>query len=436
MLSGIPAVLAGLGLLLVLMATGMPVFTAFMFVNVVGVLLLMGTNGYVMFLNSMMETTTTNALVTIPLFILMGEVLFRSKAVEILLHSVDTLVGKVTGRQFIVSVILATLFSMLSGAAMAVAAMMGRSLLPSMIARGYDTRLSVGNILAGASLAPLIPPSVLTIIIGTLAGVSIGGLLVAGIIPGLLLAVSFVAYTLLRVWIKPELAPAEPESAGAKTWTEVVTALARILPFSIIVFSVMGLILFGVATPNEAGAMGVIGSMLTAAIYRRLSFYMLWEAVCSAAKVSAMILIIMASSKLFSQLLGFTGGASTLARLVVELELSYWIMLFVLLAMPFLLCMFIDQAALMLIIIPIYRPVIEALGYDPVWFWLLFLINMAVGSVTPPFGYTLFALRGAWPDGNLKDIYAGAWPFVMLFVSAMVLVAAFPPLATFLPSLM
>lgn len=435
MLTGIPAVLAGLALLLALMATGMPVFVAFMLVNVVGVVMLMGPSGYVMFTSSLIETTTTAALVTIPLFILMGEILFRSNAVDVLLRSVDRLVGRVAGRQYVVSIVLATLFSMLSGAAMAVAAMMGRSLLPAMVQRGYDSKLSIGNILAGASLAPLIPPSVLTIIVGTLAGVSIAGLLVAGVLPGIMLALLFFSYTFVRILLKPDLAPAASTEEVQHSWREFGRALLNMLPFALIIFAVMGLILFGIATPNEAAAMGVVGALITAAIYRSLSIRMVMEAVASSAKVSAMILIIMASSKLFSQLLGFTGGASDLTRWVVELDLGYWLMLLLLMAMPFILCMFIDQAALMLIVIPIYRPVIDALGYDPVWFWLLFLINMTVGSLTPPFGYTLYALKGAYPAAPIRDVYSAAWPFVLIFIIGMILVAAFPQLALFLPSL-
>ena len=436
MITGIPALLVGLALLLGLMATGMPVFVAFMIVNIVGIVILMGPSGYVIFAASLQESTTTTALVTIPLFILMGEILFRSNAVEVLLRSVDTLVGRITGRQFVVSIILATLFSMLSGAAMAVAAMMGRSLLPAMLSRGYDARLSAGNILAGASLAPLIPPSVMTIIVGTLAGVSIAGLLVAGILPGILLALMFLGYTFTKVLIRRDLAPPVEDAGAPRSAGSILFAFLSILPFGIIVFSVMGLILFGIATPNEAGAMGVLGAIVTAAIYRRLSIRMLAQSVASAAKLSAMILIILASSKLFSQLLGFTGGATDLTRWVVDLDLGYWLMLFLLLALPFVLCMFIDQAALMLIVIPIYRPMIDSMGYDPIWFWLLFLINMTVGSITPPFGYTLFALRSSWRGGTLRDIYAAAWPFVALFVLAMILVAVFPPLATFLPGLL
>lgn len=436
MLSGIPAILTGVVLLLALMSTGMPVFVAFTLINLVAVTVLIGPAGYGMFVNSLYETTTTGSLVTIPLFILMGEILFRSDAVDILFNSIDKLVGRVRGRQYVLTILLAAIFSTLSGAAMGVAAMLGRSLLPTMVARGYDPKLSAGNIIAGASLAPLIPPSVLTIIIATLAGVSVSGLLVAGILPGVILSVIFIGYTFLRVWLNPALAPAEPDHRPPQTGYSILISVLQLLPFSIIILMVMGLILLGIATPTEAGAMGVLGSLFTAAIYRKLTFRMIAQALAASALVSAMILMIMASSKLFSQLLAFTGGASALTQLVVGLDFQPWLMLLILMLLPFIFCMFIDQIALMLIVIPIYLPLIEHLQFDPIWFWLLFLINITVGGMTPPFGYTLFALRGAWTEGSLATVFSAAWPFVLLFALGMLIFAVFPGLVTFLPSLL
>lgn len=436
MVEGISAVLIGAGLLLGLMATGIPVFAAFLTVNLVAVAFIMGPAGFGMFANSLYETTTTQSLVTIPLFILMGEILFRSNAVEVLFHSIDTLVGRVRGRQYVLSIVLATVFSTLSGAAMGVAAMLGRSLLPGMIARGYDAKLSAGTILAGASLAPLIPPSVLVIIIGTLAGVSIAGLLIAGILPGLMFAVIFLIYCFVRIWLDPSLAPQETNSGPGPSMREKLLALLRIIPFSIIILMVMGLILMGVATPTEAGAMGVIGAIITAAIYRNLSLDTIVGSLASSAKVSAMILVIMASSKLFSQLLAFTGGATAMTEWVVGLEASRWVMLFLLMALPFVLCMFVDQIALMLIVIPIYLPIIERLQFDPIWFWLLFLVNITVGGMTPPFGYTLFALKSAWKEATLAKVFSAAWPFVLLYVLGMVILALVPGSTTLLPSML
>ncbi len=432
---GIPALFIGVSLLLVLMATGMPVFVAFLLINLIAVGLFIGPAGYSMFTNSLFETTTSQALVTIPMFILMGEILFRSSAVEVLFRAIDTLVRRMRGRQYVLAIVLATVFSTLSGAAMGVAAMLGRSLLPGMIDRGYDARLSAGTILAGASLAPLIPPSVLVIIIGTLAGVSIAGLLVAGIVPGLMFAALFLGYVFFRIWRNPELAPKNSDSIEDVNAVDILRAALSLLPFTIIIAMVMGLILAGIATPTESAAMGVIGSLATAAIYRSLSFRMISQSLGAAMKVSAMILIIMASSKLFSQLLAFSGGASALTEWVVGTDMPVWLLLTLMMALPFILCMFVDQIALMLIMIPIYLPIVAANGFDPIWFWLLFLVNITIGGLTPPFGYVLFALKSTWSKGTLNDVYAAAWPFVTLFVLGIVILALFPSIVTYLPSL-
>ena len=190
------------------------------------------------------------------------------------------------------------------------------------------------------------------------------------------------------------------------------------------------------ARDSAFSAMGVIGSLITAAIYRNLSFKMIGESLVSSAKVAAMILFIMASSKLFSQLLAFTGGASAMTEWVVGLEQSRWVMLILLMLLPFVLCMFIDQIALMLIVIPIYLPIIEELQFDPIWFWLLFLVNITVGGMTPPFGYTLFALKSAWEDASLGKVFSSAWPFVLLYLLGMIVLALVPGLTTLLPSML
>ncbi len=427
-------VIAAVALLLCLFALGVPVIIAFLICDLLGLLLITGSPGLGMFANSMFNTGTTAALVTIPLFLLVGEILARGRAIEKMFTSVDTLVGRLRGRQYVLTIVLATIFGALSGTAMGVAAMLGRSVLPGMRARNYDPRLSAGAILAGASLAPIIPPSVLVIIIGTMAGVSIAGLMVAGVLPGLILAGMFLAYILFRVKRDPNLAPpAEVESAAGGSELGIFHALGQLLPVSFVILSIMGLILLGIATPSEAAATGVLGAIVTVAIYGGLSVAMLRDAFRAAAYTAAMVLIIMVASKLFGQLLAFTGATGAITESVAGLGLTPGLMLILMLGLPFLLCMFIDQIALMMVIIPIYRPIVTQLGFDPIWFWLLFLINITVGGMTPPFGYTIFALKGAVEEMSLAELFQAAWPFVGLFVLAIVLFAVFPGLVTVLP---
>ncbi|MBC7181782.1 MAG: TRAP transporter large permease subunit, partial [Roseovarius sp.] len=178
-----------------------------------------------------------------------------------------------------------------------------------------------------------------------------------------------------------------------------------------------------------------LGAIFVAGVNRRLSLGLLWESLGSTAMISGMILLIMASSKLFSQLLAFSGGATAVTNLVVALDFSPLIMLIILLALPFVLCMFVDQIAIMLIVIPIYLPVIAHLGFDPIWFWMIFLVVITIGGITPPFGYTLFALKGAWTEGRLSTVFSSAWPFVLIFLLGIAIMIALPSIVTFLPSL-
>ena len=428
--------LAGIMILFALFLSGTPIFLAFLIAILTGVYFIIGPFGFPMFANSILDTATTTSLASIPLFIRMGELLFRSGTMDVLFNSIDKLVGRVRGRQYVLVVVLSAVFGALSGVAMAVAAMLGRAIMPGMVARGYDRDIAAGLIIAGASLAPIIPPSLLAIIVGSLADVSIAKLLIAGVVPGLLLGGIFLAYVFVRIALKPDLAPANVSSErGEVSSGEMVMALVRILPFAIVIFSVMGFILLGIATPSESAATGVLGAIVTAAIYRNLSFKMIWQSVMAAITVSAMILAIMAMSKMFTQLLAFTGATSQLVDLVANLGYGPLTMLIIMLAVPFLLCMFIDTIAVILLTIPIYQPVVTALEYDPVWFWLLFLINITLGAITPPFGYTLFAFKAVVPDMSISQVYRAIWPFVILFLIGIVVIIAFPAIATWLPEL-
>ncbi|WP_087720895.1 TRAP transporter large permease [Salinicola salarius] len=422
--------------LLVLMGTGLPVFVAFLIANVTGVLITLGERGFGMFSNSMYETLTSESFVTIPLFVLMGEVLFRSGSVDVLSTALDKWIGRVNGRMYYLVIALSTIFGALSGAAAAVAAMLGRSVLPQMQKLGYDTNLTNFTILGGASLAPIIPPSLLVIVIGSLVrDTSIAGLLIAGIVPGLLISLVLFIFVYIRVLNDPKLSPDNNEDAKEYSLKEKLFEIVKVSPFFIVIFSVMGLILLGVATPSEAAATGVIGAIITAAVYRAFHLKMLWESLQSSTKISLMIVIIVASSKLFGQLLSFMGATSGLINFVSTLELSDWMMIFILMLIPFVLCMFIDQFAFILLAIPLYAPIVSAYDFDPIWFWTIFLINLTVGSLTPPFGYTLFALKGAAESVLISDVYKSAWPVVILFMASIVFFYFFPGIITYLPNI-
>jgi tripartite ATP-independent transporter DctM subunit len=366
----------------------------------------------------------------------MGEILFRSGAMEVLFDSLDRLVGRIRGRQYVLCILLSAIIGALSGAAMAVAGLLGRSLYPTMLKRGYDPKLSAGTILAGASLDPIIPPSVLAILIATIAQISTGKLLIAGLLPGLLLTLMFLAYVWIRVTLNPKLSPdVTQEIVAERSVSSALVAFLRILPSLGIFFLVMGLVMLGIATPTEAAATGIAGALVLAAAYRKLSWHMLQESLASGVRVSSLLLIVMCSAVMFSQLLTFTGAPQALGEIVSSLNLSSWVMLFLMLLLPFILFMFLDQIAIMLVLIPIYKPFIAFYGFDEIWFYTLFLVVATVGGISPPFGYTLFAFKSAAPQASMSQIFSAAWPFVWIITAGMFLMAIFPPIVTYLPNL-
>lgn len=413
--------------LLFLLISGLPIFLVFLSVNVAIVLFEIGSPGYGMFVNSMLNTATTQALATIPLFILMGEIIFRAGAVERLFKSIQVVVGFIPGRQNVVTMLLAAILSALSGASMAVAAMLGRTVLPTLLAQGYPKNISVGTILAGASLAPIVPPSVLVIILGTLAEESIAKLLMAGILPGLFLAIIFTGFIIFR---------SRGFDQNLSSDVEHISPIKDTVPLLLLIILVLGVILTGIATPTEAAAVGVLGSIGVARLYRCLNLDLLVESVFESAKLGCMIIFIMICAKFFSQLLAMSGIAGGLQSLMALFADSSYLLLFVVMIIPFILCMLIDQIALLLIIVPLYKSLMEFMPVEPLVFWFLLLVNITVGGITPPFGYTLFALKGATNLISMQDIYRSVLPFVLIYFLFCLVVVLNPWIVTFIPDLL
>lgn len=430
----VPIFVGAVTLMLLLFFTGLPVFITFLVINVTGMFWLMGTSGFGMFANSIFQSVTSGSLVAVPLFILMGEILFRSGSIDVLVESVNKIFGHHCGKDYTIITALSMIFGALCGSTVAVAVLLGRSIMPSMQGRGYDSGLTSGAILGGATLAAIIPPSLVVIVLGSQVEVSIASLLVAGIVPGILLALLMLVYTYIRIILNPALEPVVDVSAIiAHKKSEKLFALIRMSPFFLVIFFVIGLILMGITTPSESAATGVIGALLTSVIFKKLSWEMFREALFSTVKTTTMILIILAGSKLFGQLLSFIGASSGLLKAVTILNLPSDLLFIVLMAVPFFLCMFIDAIAIMLVAIPIYLPMVKLYGFDPIWFWMLFIINLSVGAITPPFGYTLFALKAAAPTVSFKSIYSGVWPIVIVFLIGMTLMFFIPSLITIVP---
>ena len=426
-----------LGALAVILFSGVPVFVGFLLLNTGAVVILFGDRGFGLLTNSIYTTATSSSLMAIPLFILVGELLFRSGSIERLSKGVDALFGRIRGRSYYLTIAISTVFGALSGSAIAVTAVLGRSVLPTMLKEGYDKRVSGTMILGGASLSPIIPPSLIVVIVGSLVGnISIGGLLVAGIGPGILIASLLALYCFLRVCTDTTLAPEVSRTESSElSGVERLVAVLGALPFVVVVLAITGFILFGITTPSESAATGVIGAVLVAALYRTLSWEVLKTALGSTVRLSSAILIIVASSQFFGQLLSLTGTTRGLVESITALALEPWQILILLMLIPLVLCMFIDQIAFLVLAVPLYEPVVQSYGFDPIWFWTLFIINLTIGSVSPPFGYNLFTLRGASAQMSMRDIYASAWPVVAVFLGAIVCMAFFPAIVTTIPEM-
>jgi tripartite ATP-independent transporter DctM subunit len=426
--------LIALALKIVLAISGLPIYLCFILIVGGATLLFFGSAGYGMFVNSLYTTGTSEALTTIPLFILMGEILCRSGSIDVLFNAIDKLIGRLRGRQYHLTLILSAILGAPAGSGIAVAALLGRSVMGPMIKRGYDARLTSSVILAGALLAPIIPPSVLAIIIGTIANVSISALLLAGIIPGLVLTLLYMGGVAVEVLRNPKLAPEEEYvlySRKQKLW-----ALVEMLPFSLVIFVSIGLIMLGVATPSEAAALGVISALLEAAIRGKLTMHLWLKSLSDSAILSAVILIIIATAILFSQILAYTGAIHALSEATASVNLPNWLLFALMMLVPFILCIFVDQVGIMMIVIPIYEPILKIAGFDPVWFWLQFLIVMVLGAILPPFGYILFALKAAVPEVSLRTVYSSAWLVLGLSFLGMALFTAFPSIVTIVPDLL
>ncbi len=424
------------GIFLVLLAVGLPVFLAFTVVDVLGIYFLWGGSaGLSQLIHSIFSSISSFVLLPVPLFVLMGELLFQSGVFVRALDTLDKWMGRLPGRLCILSVGGGTLFSTLSGSSMGTSAMLGSLLLPEMEKRGYHKTIAIGSCMSGA-LAMIIPPSALAVIMGSLMEVSIGKLLISGVVPGLLMAAMYTSYIVIRCTVQPSLAP--DYSPEQTPWSEKISAFVKhVLPFGTIIFVVTGLIFAGLATPTESAGMGVVATAAVVAAYRRLSIDIIRKSVESTLRITVMMFMILTGSTAFSQILAFTGASRGLVELVVSFPFPDIMIVGVMQLLMIILGTFMEPVSIMMITFPVYMPIVNAFGFDPIWFGLLTLINMEIGMKTPPFGMVLFVMKGVVPPKTtMMDIYRSVTPFVTIDMAAMLLIMIFPAIATVLPNLM
>ncbi|MFC1979815.1 TRAP transporter large permease subunit [Chloroflexota bacterium] len=423
--------------LMLLMTLGMPVAFAFMFINVVGVISFWGGGAGVRQLGlSIFSSLSKFHLIPVPLFIFMGEVMFQSGLGLSMVDALDKWMGRLPGRLGLLAVSAGTLFSTMSGSSMGSTAMLGSVLSPEMERRGYKKPISIGAIMGSGGLAMIIPPSGLAVLLASLAEISIGKLLIAGLIPGLIIAFFYATYIIGRCYLQPSIAPAYPLTPAPLS-EKVIFTLKHILPLGLIIFMVLGFIFLGITTPSEAAATGALGTIILAAFYRRLNWKLLSKSISDTIMITSMIFMIIAGAIAFSQILAYSGASRGIAEFVTSLPLVPILVIMAMQIGAWGLGCIMSSIGVMMITVPIYMPIVYALGADPIWFALLLLINLEMGQTTPPFGLLLFTMKGvAPPDTTMGDIIRAGLPFVACDLAAMLLVVTFPILALWLPGLM
>jgi tripartite ATP-independent transporter DctM subunit len=420
----------------VLLFMGIPVAFSFLALNLVGAwLYLGGAVGIEQIVRNSVVAVANFSLTPIPLFVLMGEILFHTGLALKVIDGIERLIKQVPGRLAVVAVVAGTVFSAISGSTIATTAMLGSLMLPVMLSRGYQPAMAAGPIMAIGAVDMLIPPSALTVLLGSLSGISISKLLIGGVVPGLILSAAFVGYIVTRVMLNPKLAPATP--IEVKTgWAKYELLVLYVIPLISIFVVVIGAMSGGFATPTESAALGAIATMGLAAAYRALSAKALVSALRGTVTISAMIMFIILGATTFSQILSFSGATDGIVTAIFSQGLSPAAILAGMLLLLIFLGIFVDQVSMMLITLPVYMPIVQRLDIDLVWFGVLYLICMQLGLLLPPHGLLLMTMKGvAPPQVRMSDIFAAVVPYVIMSLILLALIVALPMIATWLPAL-
>lgn len=425
-----------MGSFFALVMLAVPIVFAFFAVNVVFVVIIQGEAGLELMVDGIYGSLTVFTLLPITLFILMGEVLFRSGIAFKMIDTIDQWLGNLPGRLSLLAVASGTLLATLSGASIGTTAMLGSALMPTMMERGYKKTMIIGPIVGSGGLAIMIPPSALGVILAVLAQVSIGKLLIAIIIPGLLLALSYVLYIVGRCMLDPTLAP-RYRKERMPLHERIRQTLIYVVPAATIIFLVIGVVFLGVATPTEAAALGTAGSFVLAFVYRGLSRDVVRKALLSTLRISVMVLVILAAAQTFTQILAFTGSNRYLPQWATSLPLGPLGIIIMMHVVTLILGGPIGGVPLMMITVPVFLPVVKALGYDPIWFCVVLLINVELAQITPPFGILLYVLKGIAPPGTtMGEIVSASWPIMFCQLLVMTAIILWAPLAMWLPEQM
>ena len=419
-----------------LLFLGLPVAFSFLAINIVGAILFLGGEpGLVQLARNSVDSVMSFSLTPIPMFVLMGEVLFRTGLAVKVLDAFERLITKVPGRLAVIAVIAGTIFSAISGSTIAVTAMLGSLMVPLMLDRGYHPLLATGPIIAVGALDMLMPVSALAVLLGSLSGISITRLLMGGFVPGMILKVVFVAYIVVRVKLNPSLAPTT-QLAVYQGWERLRPLVKYVIPILSIFLVVVMSMNAGWATPTESAAIGAFATMLLALAYRALTVETLLAALRGTIMISGMILFIIVGATTFSQILSFSGASNGLVSLITGHGLAQNAIIGGMMLILIFLGIFVDQVSMMLITLPIFMPVVQKFGIDLVWFGVMFLICMQLGLLLPPHGLLLMTMKGvAPPQVRMSHIFRAVVPFIMLSLLMLALVFYMPAVALWLPGM-
>jgi tripartite ATP-independent transporter DctM subunit len=422
--------------MIILMALGVPLAFALGGLGLLFLLIFMGPKALYSSVAETWSTMQNFILVAIPLFILMANLLQESGIAEDLFRMVHLWSGRLPGGLAIGTVFICTIFAAMSGLSGPSTVTMGVVALPSMLKRGYDKSLSMGTIMAGGALGILIPPSIVMIEFGFFGRVSVGSLFMAGIVPGLLLASMFTAYIIIRCYLNPQLGPPVPPDMGATSREKWASLRAVILPIMLVIL-VLGSIYTGICTPTEASAIGAAGALLIPLLRRRLSFAALRAALVRTVSLTGMVFWVFVGALVFTAFYGQLGVLERLMQWIKLSQISPWFIILGAQLLLFILGCFMDPGGIIVLTVPLFAPIIKGLGFDPIWFGVLYVMNMEMAYLTPPFGMNLFFLKGVAPENiTMGDIYKSALPFISIQAIALAIVMIFPKIALWLPQLM
>jgi len=423
-----------IGGICLMMALGIPVAFAFFVVNIVGIFVLTtsGQAGVTQMLVNGITSISSFTLAPVPLFLIMGALFFRSGLARRVLDAIDLCFGRLPGRLSYVTVTSGVIFSALSGSSMANTGMMGTLMVPEMLKRGYKKHMALGPVLGAGGLAVIIPPSGLAVLLGSLARIDIGALLLAGVVPGILLGFLYFGLIALQTRLDPLAAPQYdvPDMAFARKLERVAI---DILPMGLIVFFVVGFMLMGIATPTESAAFGCLGTLILGFAYRALTWGAIKAALMDAFRVTAMSFLLIMASSTFSNLLALSGASGSMVKWATGFEMSPTVLLLMMIAVVLVLGCFMDQLSMMLLTLPIFVPLAQQFGFDMILWGLIMLLALEMGFTTPPFGLLLFVMMGVVPGTTLWQASKAALPYIACHFILIALLILLPDIATWLP---